>query len=832
VSDLLIAATTWQQAGAAVIPVNTDGSKAPGIDGHLIKWKQYENTRPTIEDIVDWYSPAGRTDGLGILTGPASRSKGYDLEMLELEGRAVTEGLLSQLADLCQDNGLGALWDRLNAGYLEQTPSGGLHFIYRVEEALGNTKLARRPASAVELAANPDERIKVLIETRGAGGFVVVAPSAGRTHGSGKPYDVINGDPENLATLSSDERDQLFAIATMLDKMPVRDSPAPMVNAATSADGTRPGDDYNQRATWDEILTARGWTRVHQLGSGWAWRRPGKTTGISATTGQRDDADRLYVFTTSTEFETETPYTKFAAYTHLEHGGDYAQAAKTLAGAGYGKAREEARPTDAFAGIVAPPVEGVVTAHQGLEVNEPKTYTLSDDGNALRLVDLFGQATRYCAERGSWMTWDGYRWAWDASELVREHARGVARQLAGDDRETKRHRDYSLSNRGITSMVRLAQTDRRIIVGIDRLDAQPYELNTPGGIVDLRTGLIRPPDPAALHTRSTSIAPDFTSTPVRWLNFLATTFAGDPELTTYVQRLLGVSLVGRVLEQLLPFPHGPGANGKSTMLDVVQSVVGLGDTGYAISAPAELLLDTKNSEHPTELARLAGARLVVTSEIEEGKRFAEAKVKSLTGGDILSARFMRENYFNFTPTHTLWLLGNHQPNVRAGGAAFWRRIRLIPFSVTVPEHQRIAGFSDILISEEGPAILAWLINGARDYLNEGLSTPNSVIAATNTYATDQDFLARFIDENATIGDPNNAAMRTNVAAMRQAYETWCRVEGETPISAKALTIALRDRYGVQSHRANTSRFYLGIRLDNLSPDEASDVSPDDFGWAR
>src|SRR5690606_25131265 len=163
---------------------------------------------------------------------------------------------------------------------------------------------------------------------------------------------------------------------------------------------------------------------------------------------------------------------------------------------------------------------------------------------------------------------------------------------------------------------------------------------------------------------------------------------GDPELTTYVQRMLGLSLIGQVTEQILPFAYGSGANGKSTLLNAIVRLIGVGDQGYAITAPAELLTASRENAHPTEIARLSGARLVVTSEVEDGHRFAEAKVKQLTGSDVLAGRFMARDFFSFVPTHTLWLLANHQPSVRAGGPAFWRRMALLPFLHTVPPERR------------------------------------------------------------------------------------------------------------------------------------------------
>jgi hypothetical protein len=332
--DLLEAARAWAAAGFSVIPVAADGTKAPAV-----AWKQYQTERADDEALIYWFE-FGAYDGLGIVCGAVSGG----LELLEVEGRAVEYTLPAFRAALVA-NGFGHLWDRLNRGYLEQSPSGGLHWLFRVDgQARPNLKLARRPATADELEANSKDRVKVLLETRGEGGFVVVAPSAGRTHATGKPWVRLMGGPESVPVITVAERDALHVVAAMFDAMPsvdVTPRVSSYIDATASAGIVRPGDDYNERASWDDILS--GWTRVRSFGGNcWAWVRPGKNPrdGISATTG-RNDADNLYVFSSSTEFETERPYSKFAAYTLLHNGGDYSAAARDLRGKGYGSPPEQ-----------------------------------------------------------------------------------------------------------------------------------------------------------------------------------------------------------------------------------------------------------------------------------------------------------------------------------------------------------------------------------------------------------------------------------------------------------------------------------------------------------
>lgn len=792
----LDAALAWHRAGCSVVRVATDGTKRP-----LGAWKQYQATAADASILNAWFT--GGHPGVGIVTGAVSGN----LEMLELEGRAMAVGLMQQIRDLAEASGLDALLDRVLAGYAEFTPTGGFHLYYRVDGPVaGNTKLARRPATADELAENPVDKVKVLVETRGEGGFVVVAPSAGPVHPTGKAWVAVPGrTPDDIPLITADERDALHILTGAFDQMPDDEPVVEPRRTSTPSDVLRPGDDYNARADWTGILAPHGWVVVHRWQGTTYWRRPGKNDGISATTG-RNDADNLYVFTTSTEFDAERPYSKFAAYTLLEHRGDYAAAARALRTLGYGDP-EPPRPATVHEDISP-------AARDSAAAATPDGYTLTDDGNALRLVDTHGRTVRYVHERSTWIVWNGARWVWDNEGVVLEHARQLARDLPADTRGQQRHRSYSLSARGIGATERLARTDRRIVASLGQLDARPYELNTPAGAVDLRTGQLLPPDPDALHTRTTTVVPDFDAAPQKWLRFLSETFAGQPDMTTYVQRLLGLSIIGTVLEQILPFAHGEGSNGKTTLLEVVERLVGTGDAGYAMSAPSELLLKTPHPGHPTEIARLSGARFVLTSELEDGERFAEARVKKLTGGDTLTGRFMGQDFFDFRPTHTIWLLANHKPAVRSGGPAFWRRLKMIPFEHTVPPERRDPHLIDTLVADEGPAILAWILQGARDYLAAGLATPEAVTAATETYATDQDTVARFVADRCQTGDVNAPHLRTRTSDLRAAYETWCRTEGEAPVSMRAFTLALRAAHGVESDRSKASRYYLGIRLDD------------------
>lgn len=846
-TDILTTALQLLDNNYSVLPIRNDGSKAPAIGA----WKQYMTAPPTRETVEDWFDELSLAGpyGLGVVTGYGGH------EMTELEGRAVHH--LPDLAALAADTGLGDLWARVASGWLEQSPSGGIHFHYRISDAdvPGNTKLARGT-----------DRL-VLAETRGAGGQTVIAPTPGTMHESGKPWVRLAGGPDTAAVLTMAERDAFHALLRTLDQQPdhTPTGSAPVAPHDPTA-GITPGDDYENRVDWTDILTPHGWTRLHTRGRTTYWLRPGKTKGqgISATTGHADDRDRLFVFTSSTDFTPEVPYTKLGAYALLNHGGDHTKAAAALRKQGFGQAATQLQPAshDDLAGLIAPTTgdtswttmtsasadtsdantSGGTTANEAGASPEPapargatapdvvdRTATPDQDNTALLLADQHHTQLRHVPGRG-WLAWDTYRWA-PGAHVAQEAARALARRLpAGEGWGT--YRKNALSARGVDGVLKLAATDPRLHTDAAQLDARPYELNTPDGAYNLRTGLLLPTDPAAMHTRHTTCAPDFDAPHPKWDRFLSMTFAGDPAMVEYVRLVLGVTIIGTVLEQILLFAQGQGKNGKSTLMETVQRILGIGPSGYATSAPSSLLIATRNEGHPTEIARLAGARMVVTSEIEEGQRFAEAKVKLLTGSDTLTGRFMGKDFFDFRPTHTLWTLSNPMPEVRSGGPAFWRRVRLLKFPHEVPEDLRILDLGDQLVHEEGAAILAWMITGARDYLAHGLTTPASVTDATDAYQHETDTVGRFIEERCETGDVNAQHMTVTSAALRAAYETWCRVEGETAVSQKSLVQQLSARFGVRPGRSKSSRYLSGIRLTDVSPED-DDASPaEGRGWVQ
>lgn len=804
--DTAIQAINADLSIVPILPATSAGDKRPAI-----KWRN-GYIRLTEHDAATWFTDDAH--GLAVIMGSPSR----DLLMIELEGRAASE--LGTLSALAKNTGISDLWHKLFA-WCETSPSGGWHFyLHAPGNTSGNRKLARNTHG------------DVIAETRENGGYSVIAPTTGRFHHNGKPWTIVHGGPSTAATVTLDELDTLLALFRTLDHTPPPPQPVHSERERTEYDGITPGDDFEAKTSWADILQPHGWAMVGTRGRETFWRRPGKNTGISASTGHADDRDRLYVWTTSTEFNSETPYTKYGAYALLNHAGNYHQAAKTLAAAGYGTPAEHPIPSHAERSLdryinqlvsragseLTPSTPSGITTPTSS--SEPTVYTRTDDGNALRFAHTYTGKYRYVPEKKEWAVWNGYKWDLDNGEAaVIQDARVLMRALPiKKDAKGKpnkldvTHRQKSLQAGAISAMLKLARNSDGIFTPLNQFDSEPYLLNTPAGIFDLRQGIQLRPDPRILCLRSTTVAPDWTQATPHWNKFLDETFLSDTDLITYIHRFFGVVLIGEVTEQILPFFYGTGANGKTTMLNVIQRILGTGKEGYSTTTPSEIL--TNGDRHPADVAALHGVRLSVISELEEGSRIAEAKAKLLTGSDTITARFMGENWFTFTPSHTFITLTNTMLETASGGSrAFWRRVRNIPFNYVVPKEDRNPQLENKLL-EEAPGILAWMINGTRDYLANGLPAPDAVQAATDAYEASQDTVGQFIEEACKIHETNQELFQIRVSLFRDQYERWCSLNLVKPIGSKSLTQRLA-KLGIRTKKgAKGSRYYSGISIND------------------
>ena len=448
------------------------------------------------------------------------------------------------------------------------------------------------------------------------------------------------------------------------------------------------------------------------------------------------------------------------------------------------------------------------------KTDRPEPYHLTDMGNAERLIARHGADLHWCKPWGKWLTWDGRRWAVDDTEQVAQRAKETVRAIyaeasQGEDAKARsaiaKHAIGSEAERRVNAMIGLAASEPGVPVLPAELDADPWALNLQNGTLDLKTGAFRPHRRADMLTKVAPVDFDQDAECPLWLAFLDRVMRGNEALIDFLQRAVGYSLTGDTSEQVFLILHGTGSNGKTTFLESLRALLG---DDYATRTPTEtLLLAQRHNGGPTpELAQLRGARLVTSTEAEEGRRLAEARIKELTGGDTIAARPMYRDPVQFQPVFKLWLGTNHKPVIRGTDLAIWRRIRLIPFTVTIPAHEQDRRLADKL-REELPGILQWALIGCAMWLRDGLGAPSEVTAATEEYRNEMDVIGAFLDDRCELGDSHKA----RAGALHKAYREWCEEQGERPVSGRAFADRLQER-GFDKYRDRRGATYMGLSL--------------------
>lgn len=426
---------------------------------------------------------------------------------------------------------------------------------------------------------------------------------------------------------------------------------------------------------------------------------------------------------------------------------------------------------------------------------DPDGATDSDDALALLFSDEHADSLLYVAEWGCWLRWDGARWQRDTTLVVFDLVRAMCRRLAARAPGEQGRKMRSAAT--VSAVERLARADRRHARRGEDFDKDPLALNTPGGVVDLRTGRLRPPSPGELHTAITSVAPGGDCP--RWRYFLDQVLNDDAELVAYIQRWAGYLLTGLTREHAFLLLLGPGGNGKSLLVSALAHALG----DYSAVLPMEALMQAAHDRHPTDLAMLRGARLALATETEARRALAEAKLKQLTGGDKIAARFMRADFFQYTPAFKIVMVGNHRPTVRNPDEAMRRRLHMLPMTFR-PEHPdpHLAA----ALRAEAPGILAWAIEGCLAWQREGLGKPQAVAEATAAYFEEQDLLAQWLTERCEPDRRETAA----VSALFRDWTSWAQARGEQGGTAKSFSAAL-ERHYAKKH-TEKGRVFVGLRL--------------------
>lgn len=575
-------------------------------------------------------------------------------------------------------------------------------------------------------------------------------------------------------------------------------------------------DAFNQAHGVADLLVRYGFTRA---GSSNDYRSPFQSSGSYATRCYGDHWISLSASDAAAGLGRDTKTGQrfgdaFDLFVHFDHGGG---------DAGF-KAAVKAYAQEIGQDHKAKKRSEIIQAKTTEDVNalEPDGIDLSHDALANDLgARRWDQDARHVALWNKWLFWGGTHWQRDDKLLhltqCRDFLRGRANELMiwankkaaamEADKGDKllawaREQAKVLRNKTTVAAVEsLARSNMASAASVDSFDHQRMLVGTPRGTINLITGETIQPQRSHMITKVTSMAPK-AGTPVRWLQFLNEVFDGNKDMIEFVQRAAGYALTGETREHKLFFLYGTGRNGKSVFLNTLFKIWG----DYARRAHAATFLNTSGEKHPTDLAGLQGARLVVASEIPKGKTWDESTIKDLTGGDTITARFMRGDFFDFDPQLSLFIAGNNMPSFKGVDEAIRARVVLIPFTVTIPAENRDQHLEDKLLAE-GPMILQWAIDGAMKWQRDGLRIPASVSGASTEYFDDEDTLGQFLADE-TITDPDTFLTTTD---LHQRFKQWCEVQGLQPWTLRTLQKEVKAR-GLMEARRNHGRGFLGIKL--------------------
>jgi len=452
---------------------------------------------------------------------------------------------------------------------------------------------------------------------------------------------------------------------------------------------------------------------------------------------------------------------------------------------------------------------------QATTVPKSDDIQFSDGWRAKQLVKSHGVDLHFCGDWDKWLIWDGKRWRTDRTLEIMRRAKSVTVKMlrdaadaleSGDDVSAKFIRAQAKiadTRAKYEAMISLAKSEHGIAIIPESLDVDPWRLTVENGTVDLQMGELVTYQREHLITRLAPVTYDATAKCPRWMDAMNLWMDGNAEVIDFLQCAVGYSLTGRIHEQVLMILYGEGANGKTVFLETLMGMLG----EYARHSEPDLLIMRRHENHPTGLADLVGARFVATTEIGEFARLHEPLVKRLTGGDKMKARYMYQNWFEFEPTHKLWIGTNHKPIIRGTDYGIWRRIRLVPFLVEISEREQIPRAILLeLLRKEWPGILNWAIEGCLKWQVDGLPMSDSIRSATQAYREQMDIVGRFIEERCELDGESQAT------ALYQAFKGWCEHGGEFAISQRVFGEKLAAQ-GLEKVRSGAkSIVWKGIQL--------------------
>lgn len=803
-----------------------------------------------VATVEAWWA-AEPAANIGLHTGPAS-----GVFVLDIDAEPPADGGLNGPDALAA---LEALHGALPPTLTSSTGGGGQHRFFRVPEG-------RALRNRVAMKGPNGERTS--LDVRAEGGYVVLPPSV---HPSGRPYQWVGSvreaveAPAWLLDLIDPPRRERPTLAVVSGPPGVgaqrygqRALEAACRAIAVAPEGDRHGAIYRESAAIGELVgggcigeeealgllcaageaTGKGHKEVyrtvrHALSAGMANPRgvPERDDGRSTAGGVAPRRRAAWEDGPPAWMEAGPPV-------------EVASPERVAAVAGVADPTEE----DAPGGLedrmfVGDPSRDALSVDEVLSAGEDGgpdgTQVVTDDGaprmtdlgNARRLVGLHGADIRWCgAMPGTgWMTWDGVRWrpdetrgmvrlaatvagAWRAEGEAIPVVDKPAETMDAEERASQAKRKKLLawalrceSAGAIKNMVELATALPEVTTRREQYDADPYLFGTPNAVLDLRRAVAYPPRREDLLTRTAGIGVIVREACPTWLRFLHVIMGGDDELVGFLQRAAGYCMTGDISEQCMFIAHGSGRNGKSTFMEALRTVMG----DYARNAPIETFVGRREGSIPNDLAMLAGARMVTCAEPQEGGALNEGLVKLATGDDVVTARFLNREFFDFRPQFKLWMLTNHKPIIRGTDNGIWRRLRLVPFTVTIPEDEVDRDLPRKLRSE-APGILQWMLDGCGDWRAGGLRPPLAVTQATADYRAEMDVVAQFIADRCDTSPEHSVSN----GGLYSAFRVWCKEVGEFERSQRWFSLRLKEKgYRQGSGRSGlTGRTWQGLQI--------------------
>ena len=435
----------------------------------------------------------------------------------------------------------------------------------------------------------------------------------------------------------------------------------------------------------------------------------------------------------------------------------------------------------------------------------------SDYYNAKMMIADYGTEILYCAPWKKWVIWDGRRWKVDNENLIYQMAMDAVRGMYNKALEFKtseetlamiEHAGRSETVRKTEAMIRATGWEKKINIVPEKLDRYPLIFNCSNGMIDLESGRLMPHKKEMMITKVSPVAYDPEAQCPVWKKFIKEIFGKNRDLINFIQRALGWALTGDTSSQAMFILFGNGANGKSTFINTVMKLMG----DYSTSTPTETFMQKKGDQASNDIARLKGTRFVSAMEAEYGVKLAEAVIKRLTGDDVISARFLYGEFFDFIPTFKIFMATNHKPKIGGMDNAIWRRIRMVPFEVSFPENKQDRNLSKKL-ENELPGILAWIVEGTLKWRKEGLGNTPAVMEATSAYRHEMSAIETFLEEMCIKKETG----MVKASFLYNSYKKWCEENNERVLSTRGFGMRMAET-GTDKVRISTGYHWLGIEL--------------------